>query len=68
MKENFFSKNLKNLRIETKISQDVLAKKLNVSIKSISHWETGYSEPSISQLLQLADLFEISLDELLCKN
>ena len=39
-------------------------KEKDISLKTISHWETGYTEPSILQLCQLADIFEISIDEL----
>lgn len=62
-----FATNLKTLRAEQQISQLKLAEALNTSIKTISHWETGYSEPSIAQILQIADFFEISTDELLKK-
>lgn len=59
-----FAKSLKMLRNEHKLSQSELAEILQTTIKSISHWETGYSEPSIDQLIALADYFKISLDEL----
>ncbi len=58
------SKNLKFLRKEKGIGQDALAKELNTSVKTVSHWETGYSQPSIEQLIRLADFFDISIDEL----
>ncbi len=60
-----FKEILKGLRKAKNISQGVLAEKLNISLKTVSHWETGYTEPSITQLIQLADFFEVSLDELL---
>ncbi len=60
-----FSENLKRLRIENKIPQAVLAEKMNTSVKTISHWETGYSEPSLKQLLELACFFNLSTDDLL---
>ncbi len=56
--------NLKDLRKAKGIGQDILAEELNVSVKTISHWETGYSEPSVAQLIQLAEFFEVSIDEL----
>lgn len=59
-----FSDNLKNIRKEQKIGQKELADKLSVSAKTVSHWETGYTEPSINQLIMLADIFEITIDEL----
>ena len=60
-----FSENLKGLRKAKGIGQTELAETLNVSAKSVSHWETGYTEPSVSQLISLADYFDVSLDELL---
>ena len=62
--EKIFKENLKSLRIAKGIGQAVLAEKMNISTKTISHWETGYSEPSIAQLVQLAEFFDVSLDEL----
>ena len=59
-----FSENLKYLRKIKNIGQNELAKNVNTTLKTISHWETGYCEPSIAQLIALADYFEISLDEL----
>lgn len=56
--------NLKDLRKAKGIGQDILAEELNVSVKTISHWETGYSEPSIAQLIELANFFDVSIDEL----
>lgn len=55
---------LKNLRIEKNITQKELAEKLNTTLKTVSHWETGYTEPSVSQLIALADFYKVSLDEL----
>lgn len=45
-----FAENLKYLRKLNKIDQNKLASALNVSAKTISHWETGYTEPSIARL------------------
>lgn len=59
-----FPDNLKYWRLFLNISQKELANKLHVSNQSISHWETGYSEPSIPQLIQLADIFDTTIDEL----
>ena len=56
--------NLKRLRSENEMTQSDLAQVLHTTEKTISHWETGYSEPSVSQLINIADYFDISLDEL----
>ena len=63
--ETTFGRNLKNLRKGRKMSQRGLADELNVSWQTGSHWETGYSEPSIDQIKLLANYFEITIDELL---
>ena len=60
-----FPKNLKELRLAKGLGQGELADALNTMLKTISHWETGYSEPSIAQLLALAKFFDVTLDNLL---
>lgn len=60
-----FKDNLKTLRKFNNLSQQDLALKLNVSFKTISHWEQGYSEPSLSQLIKLKEILHASYDELL---
>ncbi|MBQ8428402.1 MAG: helix-turn-helix transcriptional regulator [Clostridia bacterium] len=62
-----FSKNLKNLRAGADIGQATLAEKVNVSLKTISHWETGYTESSIAQLIMLAEIFGVTIDDLVGK-
>ncbi|MGN1040058.1 MAG: helix-turn-helix transcriptional regulator [Candidatus Fimimonas sp.] len=64
--ESNFSNNLKELREEKNITQKQLAVVLNTTVKTISHWETGYSEPSIKQIIDLAQFFSVSIEELLC--
>ena len=46
------------------MTQTDIAKILNVSKMAISHWEKGHSEPSITQLKQMAKLFGVSIDYL----
>ena len=55
---------ISELRATNKMSQGDLAEKLNVSRQSISKWETNTSVPELDKLIQLCDLFGISLDEL----
>jgi DNA-binding XRE family transcriptional regulator len=52
------------MRKNIKLDQSTLASKLNVSPKTVSHWETGYTEPSITQLIIIADFFDTTIDEL----
>ena len=56
--------NIKNRREELKLSQEYVAERLGVSRQAVSKWETGQSEPTASNLIQLAEVFEISLSEL----
>lgn len=62
-----FKERLKELRIEKNLTQDKLAKLVGMSKMTISHWESGYCEPSIAQLIILSDLFEVSVDYLIGK-
>ena len=56
---------IKELRIEKKISQSVLAKEIGVSQKAIDYWERGINEPKASYIIKLADFFDVSADYLL---
>ena len=59
-----FSERLKELRQEKNLTQKQLANELAVTIPTLSHWECGYQEPNISQLIMLANYFEVSVDYL----
>ena len=63
--ENHFRDNMKSFRKAGNVSQQQLAVALHTTVKTISHWETGYTEPSINQILELAEFFGVTLDELL---
>lgn len=62
--ENQFQSKLINLRKENAMSQETLSEKLFVSRQTISKWETGETTPDLDNLIKLASLFNISLDEL----
>lgn len=59
------SKMLKEKRSEYELTQEQLSEKIFVSRKTISNWETGKTTPDIDSLIRLADLFNLSLDNLL---
>lgn len=63
--DNHIANNLKILRNQYNLSQKDLAKKLNVSYKTISHWESGYTEPSLDVLITLKNIFNVSYEELI---
>ncbi len=52
------------LRRRMNLSQEELAEKCQVSRQAIAKWESGDSVPTIEKLVLLADLYELSLDEL----
>lgn len=58
---------LKNARNEAEFTQEQLAEKLGVSRQTISSWENERSYPDIGNLIELSDLYDLSLDELLKK-
>ena len=60
---NFHEKLLK-LRKESGLSQEQLAEKLDISRQAVSKWETGESQPDLSKLISLGDIFSVSIDEL----
>ena len=57
-----FKERLKELRIEKGVTQQELGKILNATKMAVSHWESGHSEPSISQLIILSSFFDVSID------
>mgnify|MGYP002243010230 CR=1 FL=1 len=47
------------------MTQEVIAEKLNVSRQTISNWENEKSYPDIISVIELSNLYSISLDDLL---
>lgn len=61
-----FSSNLRYLRKERGMSQDELADKLGYkSFTTIQKWESGVSEPSVSTLKVIANIFGVSMDQMI---
>lgn len=56
---------LVNLRKEKGFSQEQLAEKIGVSRQAVSKWERSEASPDTDNLIMLARLYEVSLDELL---
>jgi transcriptional regulator with XRE-family HTH domain len=57
-------KNIMRLRRMANMTQLELAERLNYSDKSVSKWEQGNGVPDVRILVQLADLFQVSVDDL----
>ena len=63
-----FGNYLYELRRQRGLTQEDLARLIGVTGKAVSKWETGSSKPSIANLQELSDVFDISLDDLLATN
>ena len=59
-----FSDNLILLRKAKNMTQEELAEKLNVTRQTLSKWETGDSLPDIEKCRMIAEIFDVSIDEL----
>lgn len=60
-------KRIKLERERLNFSQKELSEKLNVSQQTIASWEVGRTEPSHENIYALCDIFNTSVDYLLCK-
>lgn len=58
------AENIKFYRLHLGLTQEKLANFLNGKKSLISNYENGHSTPDIYVLIKLADIFQISLDEL----
>lgn len=63
--EHKLAENIRKYRKERQMTQEDLAEKLSLTLGTISKWERGSSEPELSYLMQLAQIFHVSLDALL---
>jgi len=59
------AENIKKLRKEHSMTQEQVADALGVTVGAVYKWEAGLSLPEIRLLLEIADLFETSVDALL---
>ena len=58
-------KKLKDARMKSGFTQEKVAEKINVSRQTISNWENEKSYPDIISVIELSNLYSISLDDLL---
>ncbi len=56
---------LKKLRNEKGMTQEELAEKLYVNSRSVSRWENARTMPDFDVLIELAKLYDVSIEELL---
>lgn len=62
-----FSEHLVFLREKRKISQKEIAKAIGISVHAYQRFEYGEQEPRLSVLVALANFYDLSLDELVCR-
>ncbi|MBQ2549176.1 MAG: helix-turn-helix transcriptional regulator [Treponema sp.] len=59
-----FSEKLSILRKNKGLTQEGLAEKINVSRQAVAKWESGQAYPDISNLIQISDLMNVTVDYL----
>lgn len=59
-----FGENLYNLRKSSKMSQEKLAEKMEVTRQSVSKWENGESYPEMEKIMKLCNIFHCKINDL----
>ena len=62
---SFLGQNIRKYRLGLNFSQAKIAEILRVTPQAVSKWERGTALPDIELLVPLADIFSVSVDELL---
>ena len=65
MKEINVGLNTKILRLSYNLTQPKFGQKIGVSGSCIQHWETNYTEPDLSALRKMKEVFGISYEEII---
>ena len=63
--ENMLAKNIRDYRKRLELTQEQLAERLGITLGAVSKWERGSSEPDLSYIMDLAELFHVSVDALI---
>lgn len=63
--KNQLGSNIATFRKRSGMTQAALAERINFSDKAVSKWERGESVPDVLTLMELAQLFDITVDDLL---
>lgn len=62
-----FNQRLKELRINSPHQQKEIAEMLGIAVITFQQYESGKREPNIEKLIALANIFDVTLDYLLCR-
>ena len=60
-----FGKQIKQIRADRKMTQEQMANELHVSRQAVSNWENNKNLPDLELIIQIAQVFHLSLDELI---
>ena len=63
--ENKLAENIRSYRKNRGLTQEQLAERLGITLGTVSKWERGSSEPDLGFLMDLAELFQVSVDALI---
>lgn len=66
--QTYISTNIKHLRASRGITQEQLSKVCNKGYTAIGNWEAGIREPNAVDLANLANYFNVSIDDLIKKD
>ena len=56
-----FGINLRTLRVQKNLSQQDIADRLSINRTTYTKWELGVSEPSLTMLLKLAEIYDVTV-------
>lgn len=60
-----FGANLKFVRQNKKLTHEAFAEKLDVSVRVIYDWENGIKYPTFPRAVEIANVLDVSLDDIL---
>ncbi len=63
-----FNKRLRELRMQNKLTQQQMADKLQISLNAYQKYEQAERCPSLDCLVSIADILNVSVDYLLCRD
>ena len=63
-----FPKRLNEIRKAKGLTAQRMADLLQISIRTYRNYESGHSSPNLDFLVQIADILDVSLDYLLCRD
>lgn len=63
--ENNLAENIRSFRKNLGFTQEQLAERLGITLAAVSKWERGTSEPDLAYIMDLAEIFHVSVDALI---